>query len=166
MSIAISLISVAIAVLSFAFAIFSWRHANRPLVTARIIAFSGGNNAITLNILIENTGNRPAKDIQLIAERSDVLAALKDSDQIPIDAERCFFSNVSIPILIHGKSTSNAFGHLGNPEGSWKPGAVIHIKVVYRDLGLRRYSSRLRLLLSDDTSFAQTTWGNGTGHGG
>ncbi|WP_454828842.1 hypothetical protein [Pseudoxanthomonas wuyuanensis] len=160
MSIAISIVSAAIAILSLTFAIYSWRQANRPLVSARITAFSGGSNAIALNIVVENTGNRPAKDIHLIAKEPDVLAALSTSSEIPKDAERCFFSNISIPLLIHGRSTSNAFGHLGYPVGSWRAGAEIPIKVVYRDLGLRRYSSKLRLLLADDAGFAQTFWGD------
>jgi hypothetical protein len=160
MTTAISLVSVAIAILSFGFAIYSWQQANRPLVSVRIAAFSGGNNAITLNIVVENTGTRPAKDIRLIAKESDVLAALSASSEIPTDAQRCFFSNVSIPLLIHGRSTSNAFGHLGHPPGSWKSGAEIPIKVIYRDLGIRRYSSKLRLLLADDAGFAQTFWGD------
>ena len=160
MSIAISIASATIAILSFVFAIYSWRQANRPLVSVHVTAFSGGNTGIALNIVVENTGTRPAKDIRLIAEESDVLAALSTRSEVPTDAQRCFFSKVSIPVLVHGRSTSNAFGHLGQSSGSWRSGAEIPIKVVYGDLGHRRYSSKLRLLLADDAGFAQTFWGN------
>jgi hypothetical protein len=157
-STAISLASAAVSVLAFVFAIYSWRQANRPLVSARISASSGGNNAIALNIVVENTGNRPAKDIRLIAKKSDVLAALSAPSEVPIDAQRCFFSGVSIPLLIHDRDTSNAFGHIGRPSGAWRAGAEIPITIVYYDLGRRRFSSKLRLLLADDAGFAQTFW--------
>ena len=87
-----------------------------------------------------------------------MLAALKAPGPMPRDANRVFFSGVSIPLLIHGRGVSNAFGHLGNAAGAWKAGAVIPVKLVYGGLGWRRYSSKLRLLLSDDAGFAQTFW--------
>ena len=162
MAIAISSASAVIAILALAFAIYSWQQANRPLVSAHITAFDGGNNGIALNIVVENTGTRPAKNIRLIAKESDVLAALTTQSEVPKDARRCFFSKVSIPLLIHGRSTSNAFGHLGQPSDSWRSGAEIPIEVVYNDLGRRRFSSKLRLLLADDAGFAQTFWGSKT----
>ena len=158
----ISITSVAIAILSLVLAFYSWRQANRPLVSARIAVASGGNAGVALNVVVENTGNRPAKNIRLIARQSDVIAALSAPSIIPIDAKRCFFSEVSIPLLVQGRATSNAFGHLGQPSGSWRSGAEIPIKIVYGDLGRRKFSSKLRLLLADDAGFAQTFWGDPT----
>ena len=141
------------------FAIYSWRQANRPLVTARITAAGGGESGIILNLLVENTGNRPACDIRLSAKESDVQAASIQS-VVPKDAQRCFFSDIFIPVLANGRSTSNGFWHLGQPD-SWRAGAEIPIKVNYRDLSGRRFSSKVRLLLADDAGFAQTFWGSG-----
>jgi hypothetical protein len=157
----ISLIAAAVSVLSLGFAIYSWRQANRPLVSARISAAAGGSETIALNIVVENTGNRPARDVRLIARRVDVTAALVPGWQqgIPNDAEQCLLQNVSIPILANGKSVSNAFGHLEGAKGPWRSGAEIPITIRYRDLGLRRFRSRMHLLLADDAGFAQSFWG-------
>jgi hypothetical protein len=155
----LAVFSVAIALLSLGFAVYSWRQANRPLVSARITSHKGGNIATTLSLLVENTGNRPALNIRLIAKESDVRAAHMQA-RIPTDAERCFFSGISIPVLANGRSTSNAFEHLGSPE-CWRAGSKIPLKIRYQDLSGRRYTSKLQLHLADDAGFAQTFWGGG-----
>lgn len=158
-ALAVAIFSACVSGISLVFSILSWRQANRPIVSARITTASGGNCGIVLNIIIENTGSRPARDIRLIASRADVVAALIPAEgEIPIDAQRCFFSNVSIPILANGRSTSNSFGHLGRQEGAWRPSAEIPIKIVYRDLWRRKFKSKMHLLLADDAGFAQTFW--------
>lgn len=70
-----------------------WKRANRPILTARVTTHSGGSEGIALNLLIENTGNRPACEVRLRARERDVRAALVDptSTQLPSDARRCFF---------------------------------------------------------------------------
>lgn len=155
-SLPLSVLSTLVALLSLSFAVYSWRQANRPLIFARVAAVAGGNSGIVLNLLVENTGNRPACDIRLIAKEADVRAASILSS-IPQDAQRCFFSNVVIPVLPNGRSASNAFWHLGRPD-SWRVGAQIPIKIRYRDLSGRHFSSKIRLLLVDDAGFAQTFW--------
>ncbi|MFD1700129.1 hypothetical protein ACFSB1_12385 [Halopseudomonas phragmitis] len=155
----ISIFSSAIAIVSLFFAVYSWRQVNRPLVTARITAVSGGEGGIVLNLLVENTGNRPARDIRLIAEEAHVKAA-SIQQAIPVDAQRCFFSNIYIPVLANGRSASNAFWHLGQSD-SWSAGAEIPVTIKYFDLTGRSFSNKLRLLLADDAGFAQTSWGKG-----
>nr|MBL8457545.1 hypothetical protein [Zoogloeaceae bacterium] len=160
----LSVASSAISILSLTFAVYAWRQANRPLVTARITTAAGGNQGTALNILVENTGNRPARDIRLIASRANVQAALAAATQpseIPKDAHRCFFAGISIPVLANGRFISNSFWHLGHPD-SWRAGAEIPIKIAYRDLSGRRFTSRLRLFLADDAGFAQTFWESGS----
>lgn len=125
----------------------------------RVTTEAGGNAGIALNLLIENTGTRPARDIQIIAREADVQAASSQSS-IPKDAQRCFFSGIRIPVLVNGRSTSNAFWHLGQPD-SWRAGAEIPVTLRYRDFSGHRFSNKVRLLLADDAGFAQTFWGNG-----
>lgn len=163
----VSIISASIACISLIFATLSWRQANRPIISARITTESGGNSGIALNIIVENTGNRPARNIYLVASEADVKSALSSSNmEIPIDARRCFFENISIPVLANGRSISNAFGHLGQQAGSWLPGAEIPIKIRYRDLGSRCFKSKMHLLLADDAGFAQTFWDKGQSSNG
>lgn len=165
LAIVISILSAAVALVSICFAIYSWQEANRPLVSAQVVTVDGGNNAIALNLVVENTGNRPAKNIRIVANQADVLVALDKRGSMPKDAQRVFFSHVSIPLLIHGRAVSNAFGYLGNKPGAWKAGAEIPVKVMYGGLGWRCYCSHLRLLLSDDAGFAQTFWAQGLSRG-
>jgi hypothetical protein len=158
-SLLISIFSVLVALLSLNFTVYSWRQVHRPLIYARITTETGGNVGIALNLLVENVGARPACDIRIIAREADVRAASSQSF-IPIDAQRCFFSGISIPVLANGHSTSNAFWHLGQAD-SWRAGAEIPITIRYRDLSGCRFSDKVRLLLADDAGFAQTFWGNG-----
>jgi hypothetical protein len=114
------------------------------------------------NIVVENSGNRPAKDIVLHAKRADVVAAMQGGAEVSHAAKRCFFSDVFIPVLLNGRDTSNGFGKLGNSPGDWRVGAVIPVRVTYGDLGRRRFSTKLRLLLASDTGFAQSFWRKNT----
>ena len=161
MNVPVILASVAIAVslLSLGFAVYLWRQANRPIVVARIATESGGNAGISLNLLVENTGNRPAQDVELIANKADVCGASVQA-VVPKDAERCFFSGIRIPVLANGRRTTNAFWHLGQAD-SWRPGAEIPVTVRYRDINGRRFSNKHRLVLADSAGFAQTFWGEG-----
>jgi hypothetical protein len=47
-SLAISIASASLAIVSLAFAVYSWRQANRPLVSVRISTFSDGETGTTL----------------------------------------------------------------------------------------------------------------------
>ncbi|MGO2392654.1 MAG: hypothetical protein ACTH69_11255 [Halomonas sp.] len=156
----ISLVSIVVAIVSLLFAMYSWRQTHRPLVSARITAVGGGKNAIPLSIVLENTGSRPAREIELIVKREDVLSVLSlpSGSELPKDATRCFFSGIRIPVLANGRSISNAFGHLVQSDGSWRSGSSIPLMIRYSDLAGRRFTSKLRLLLADDAGFAQTFW--------
>jgi len=156
----ISAASMLVAILSLVFTMRAWRQSNRPLLTARISTHDGGNTGIALNILVENSGNRPALDIALHADEADIRAAMADpspAHPIPTDANRVFFSNIIIPVLANGRGLSNAFGSLGT-AGVWRPGATIPVKVSYRGMAGPHFKERFWLLLSDDAGFAQTYW--------
>ena len=68
----ISILALVISIISTGFAVLSWRQSNRPLITARI-SVAGGNVAAALSIIVENTGNRPARDIRLSAREEVVV---------------------------------------------------------------------------------------------
>lgn len=155
----LAVVALVISLFSFGFAVYSWRQANRPMVVARVTTESGGNTGIALNLLVENTGNRPAQDVELIANEADVRSASAQA-VVPRDAERCFFSSIRIPVLANGRRSTNAFWHLGQAD-SWRAGAEIPVTVRYRDLNGRRFSNKHRLVLADDAGFAQTFWGEG-----
>lgn len=155
-SILISIFSVIISLLSLSFAVYAWRNANRPLLTARVTTHDGDNNGIALNLLVENTGNRPAKDISFIVKKEDVINASLSRD-IPPDALRCFFNDISVPVLANNRVITNAFWHLGH-NNSWIPNARFPILIIYQDLDGRKYKAKMDLYLADNAGFAQTYW--------
>ncbi|RML92463.1 hypothetical protein [Pseudomonas savastanoi] len=137
-----------------------WRKTNLPILTAWIASVAGGDDGIALNIVVENSGNRPAKDIRLVAKKQHVLAALghPPDGAIPRDAVLCFFSNKQISVLANGKRVTNAFGYLGSRSGTWKAGAVIPLIIYYQGLEGQSHSAKLNLILNDDNGFAQSSW--------
>ena len=163
MALAAALISVGsllAAIFSVYFTVRLWRKSNRPLVTARIATHSGGNVAISLDHLVENTGTQPALDVRLRAKSEEIRAAMlvPDSAELQRDANRIFFSDVSIPVLANGRTMSSAFGATGE-GGDWRAGARIPIEVRYSGMDGTRYIEPGVLLLHDDGGFAQTSWG-------
>jgi hypothetical protein len=142
-----------------------WRKTNRPILTAWIVSAAGGDEGIALNIVVENSGNRPAKDVRLVAKEKQVLAALDNplDESLPRDALHCFFSGKQISVLANGKLVTNAFGHLGSQAGAWKGGAAIALLIKYRGLGNERYGAKMNLILVDDNGFAQSSWDTSNG---
>lgn len=138
-----------------------WRKTNRPILTAWIASAAGGDEGIALNIVLENSGNRPAKDVRLVATEKYVLAALDhlNETEIPGDARHCFFNDKQISVLANGKRMTNAFGYLGSKPGAWKSGAVIPLVIEYKGLENERYRAKMNLILVDDNGFAQSSWG-------
>ncbi len=68
--------------------------------------------AAALTIVIENTGNRPARNIKLSAREENIIACLAQGQNqiIPEEIRDIFSENTVIPALSNGKAVSNAFG--------------------------------------------------------
>ena len=160
-SVLVATAALIVSILSFYFSIKSWRESNRPLITARTTSFgSGGNVGIPLSLLVENTGNRPAKNVRLTVE-SDVLEsalAAKPGDTLRKHVESCFSDRGIIPVLANGKSVSNGFGFLSADVPTWKAHSRFEINVTYQDLDGSRYKHRIPLIIADDAGFAGGHW--------
>ena len=141
--------------------VLAWRESNRPLVTARVTTAASGNVAVALNLLVENTGTRPARNIQL-----SVAPAILDRVLSPSldDGKRhriadCFGPDFRIPVLANGASVTNAFGLLhGSPGATWQKLARIPITLEYEDLDGRRFKHAHELFMIDAAGFAGTFW--------
>lgn len=152
-----------VSVLSFYFSIKSWQESNRPIITARITSFGeGGNVFIPLSLLIENTGNRPARNIKLSIDDKELGAALvakSDTDPLRKEIKNCFTDRAIIPMLANGKSISNGFGwQRADEKKTWNEGARLNIEISYEDLDGRKYKHNNPILLSDDSGFAGSFW--------
>lgn len=153
--------ALTISLLSYYFSRKSWQESNRPLVTARVTAFDGGQLGTALNILVENTGNRPARNVELILEAKNLAALLKAEQDDPLRKaiERVFSRRGIIPILANGKFVINDFGWLSADEKStWKGDLRFTIQIAYEDLDGRKYTHANPLLLADDKGFAGGFW--------
>ena len=151
--------ALVVSLLSLAFAVRAHNHSHRPLVTARITTHDGGNMALSLDILVENSGNRPAFDVLIRVDDADLRNAMANPDQpLPTDVVRVLSGTVAIPVLTNGRSATNSFGWLGG-KAPWKAGSVLPITVSYRGLGGQRYEESMTLLLAGDAGFAQSFWG-------
>jgi hypothetical protein len=161
-SLLVAAAALVVAVLSFHFSIKSWRESNRPLITVRTTSFdSGGNVGTALSLLVENTGNRPAKNVKPTVDRGTLESALaaKKEEALRRQVESCFSDRGVIPILANGKSASNSFGWLsGDDQATWKVGARFDVEVSCQDLDGREYKHKNPILIADDAGFAGGHW--------
>jgi hypothetical protein len=165
-SLAFSVAALVVSVLSFYFSIKSWRESNRPLVTARVSNKSGGNVGAALTLVVQNTGNRPAKNIALSVDKKELEAALLPTIDPVVRKyiEQIFTDRGVIPILENGRSASNGFGFLrrGDDQLDWRRLARFNVVISYEDLDGRKYKHINPLLIADDRGFAGS-WSESSG---
>jgi hypothetical protein len=107
-----SVAALIVSALSFYFSIKSWRESNRPLVTARVRNKLGGNVGASLMLVVQNTGNRPAKNVALSVDMKELEAAMIPTinPMAKKFIEQIFSDRGVIPILENGCSASNLYG--------------------------------------------------------
>lgn len=152
----VSILALCISAVSFAFSRRSWRETYRPIITVRVATAQSGNVASLYNLVVENTGNRPAKDIHLEVDPAVLKTALNPACTLPLtDIQNCFDPQYTIPILANGKSVSTAFGRSTlDSERTWIYKSRFPIKVKYSDLEGRPYCSEMTLFIFWETGFA------------
>jgi hypothetical protein len=174
-SLCVSIVSVVISGFSFYFSRKFWFEANRPIVTVRVSTHISENVATTLSLVVENTGNRPAKNIKLSVDPQKLASALKknlaDKDRQAI--ELCFHRDTVIPILANGKFITNSFGKLVHPfdtstyaakfqtnssESDWEEKARFDVFIQYESLDGRNFKDCIPLLIASDEGFAGSAW--------
>lgn len=157
-------IATLIAVFSYFNTVRLWRKSNRPIVSAVIETDSSGNIATTYNLLIINSGNRPAVNISLKLKLSDedfkkcITQEINDNKIKHI--LNCFRSETIIPLLINGEKTSNSFGLTSNKKGDnvWIYGSSLPIEITYEDLEKNKYISKQTLVVKYSKAFAGMEW--------
>ena len=160
-SLSVAAAALIVSILSFYFSIKSWRESNRPIVSARVTSANGGEEGTALNLVVENTGNRPAKNVRLRVDANELGSVLADPvDEVwRRDVTRCFSEQGVIPVLGNGKSVSNSFGWLsGDSESAWKGDVRFNVQVSYEDLDGRKYEHSNPLFVADDKGFAGGFW--------
>ncbi len=150
-----------LSILSFLFTRRSWIESNRPIITAEIKTHAAGNQGIAFDVLVHNTGNRPAADIQLKVDENNInkLLARECSEAIKKEINNIFSPKGEIPLLHDGKSVSNGFGHTSATNtSSLNYGVKLPITITYRGLSGMKFETKQNLIVKDSEYFAGSGW--------
>ena len=167
-----SIAALAISLISIGFAVFSWRESHRPIVTARLqVRGDAGNAGAALELIVENTGNRPAVNVRLTADPEDLEKAFlaPRGDVLRKDIEYCLSGEPFIPCLEPGKTATNAFGAFQNKDltgqdSTWIYKSSFDVEITYcgmkeKKCRPRTYANVIPIWLVDNTGFALGYWG-------
>lgn len=163
MDVMFSTVAMLLSAASLAIAIWHWRQANRPVVTARLRTHKGGNVGIAYWLEVLNTGSRPAKNVRLAIDPSELEAALAKGARTAPGFEsnwdsvlRCFQERAVIPVLPNGDLVASTFGGTSREDPFWEPGTVVNLVIAYEGLEGQRYRVTLPIKIDDTRGFAGT----------
>lgn len=151
-----------LSVLALIFTRRTWFESNRPIVTAEIVTASAGNVATAFNLVVHNTGSRPATNVRLLADEAKLKAAISANANAILEREvlRCFSEDSSIPLLHHQSKKTNGFGvcSMNESESVLNYKSTIPIRITYSDLYGKKYKSNQDLVVKDSEYFAGSGW--------
>lgn len=165
-------IALIVSIISLYFSRKSYLESNRPMITVKVsVDSNSGNHSVFFNLVVENTGNRPAKNVKLSVEKEKLDLAFdspQENDRKEIEA--CFGEDAIIPVLANGKSVKNSFGFICNNQyatdpnirpfqndfsSTWKTKSRFEVKVKYQNLDGKKYQDCIPILIADnDHGFA------------
>ena len=133
---------------------------NRPVVTV-LLESDSGNIATALTIKVYNTGNTPALDITLDADKKDIEKAIVES--APEVHKKAIYKSLSkeniIPVLHNSSNVHNSFGLLSNNENNvFKLNSKIPIKIEYTNIYGHKYLQYQVLTMKITDNFADSGW--------
>jgi len=159
-SFVVSILAAGISGVSLYWAFKSWKETHRPLITAKVATHKSGNEATTLNLVVSNTGNRPAKNVRLFVDQSVLERSFAAGPEDPLrkDVEYCFSDFIAV--LPNSTSVWNSFGCFSASQNdkTWKEPTIINITIKYEDLDGRTYSHDQPLRIRADDGFAGGFW--------
>jgi len=157
----VALVALIVSLAALGLSIHFWRREFRPIVSAAVRTHSGGHLATTYDLMIQNSGAIPAKNIRLRADESALAAAFAQGANEP-DKEHwleCFRIDPAISLLQNGDRTSCSFGTTRpHDAGFWKQGATIPIVIAYEGWFGRKYVERQNIKIADSNSFTGHYW--------
>lgn len=160
---AISVGAFVISLVSLYFTKVNWRQSNRPIVTAFITEHSSGNMGATFDLVVANTGTRPAVRIRMHASQSEIESLLEHNVQGKRfeTIESNFLKKSEIPLLRNGEELTTSFGAFarGASNTPWlRYGSEAEIVITYRDLDGRKFASRQPLKVYARRGFGGGVW--------
>jgi len=159
----ISFSALIISFSSFAFAIKSWHQSNRPIVVAYIHEELMGVNGGAFSLVLSNTGNRPATNVQISAKADDINKVFEKeiADNQREIVKNIFSSQSKVALIKNGTEIKTAFGHFekkGDKFSGIKYDSWLPITIKYEDLNSRYYVSKLSLRIRSLEGFGGGIW--------
>jgi hypothetical protein len=160
---AIAVVALVLSFISLYFTRVNWVQSNRPVVSAFLVEHQPGNAFTAFNLVVSNTGSRPAVRVRLHASRADIVRLLlPDAEQARLEhIECCFLNESEVPLLRNGEELSTSFGGVSVDalNGPWlNYGSEIEISISYQDLDGRRFESRQPLKIYARDGFGGGVW--------
>ena len=108
-----SIVAISISLISLYFTRVNWLQSNRPIVTAFITEHHAGNQGATFNLVLANTGNRPAVRVQLLATENNIRQLVEpgiSSNHFDHIAQN-FSKSSEVPLLRNGEELKLRLAH-------------------------------------------------------
>ena len=160
-----AIIAVVISFFSFYFTRRFWLESNRPIVTAEIVENDSGVDMALFDLIVHNSGSRPAINIRLSAEKENIVKIF--SENIALEHKNAvydvFSDNRKIALLLNGKEARTAFFSFCN-NGDLaldilQYGAKLPVSIYYEDVEGRFYTSNVILFVRGSYGFGGSVWG-------
>lgn len=140
-----------------------WFLEHRPIVTAEVIVESSGVGIALLNLVIYNSGTRPATTIFLEAEQDDIIKMLSKGVEKKHREEiyYIFSKNAIIPLLLDSQSTKTAFFSFSCDSSNQDIllcNSSLPISIHYSDIKGKKYTSNMIISIKDKVGFGGSVW--------
>jgi len=141
-----------------------WYQSNRPLLSALLKEHSAGIDTALFDLIIVNSGNRPATDIYIKAKKVDIDSVFKENAKEGSKKYlyQIFSGKSKIQVLLNGKEVKTAFsGCSTNIENSaciLEYESELPIIIHYKDIDGNKYYSKLSLYIRDSDGFGGSVW--------
>jgi hypothetical protein len=156
--------ALAFSLISLIFTRVNWVQSNRPIVVAYIAEHHAGNEAATFNLVLANTGSRPAVRVRIVASHENIRALLAPNvEEARFKMIESIFLHASeVPLLENGQRLETSFGaYLPRTDSPWlNYGAQTDILITYDDLEGRSFKSALPVRVYARDGFGGGVWGD------
>lgn len=141
-----------------------WYQANRPIISVEIKENTSGEGDVIFDMVVHNSGNRPATDIVINAKKEDIdkILITDTSENIRNEIYQIFSKTSKIQLLLNNDNTKTAFfGFSTQPS---EPVYVLNyetqlsIELRYLDLDGNRYIEKQSLYIRDSNGFGGSVW--------
>lgn len=155
----ISLFALLISLGSLAMSFYSWRRTSRPLVTVVVKTHTASKNVIAYDLVVQNSGALPARNIRITATDASLVAAF-GKDATTENRQRWLAAFESkIAVLQNNDRVSCSFGTTTQDDaGFWKVSANIPVVVCYEGWFGTAYREEQEICIADSGSFTGYGW--------